>query len=59
MVISEIFKKHSDQQVWYFLEPNQYVFMCKWTDRYLGRLRQVVGDRLLLVFGSRAIVFNF
>ncbi|NJQ98340.1 MAG: NUDIX domain-containing protein [Hydrococcus sp. CSU_1_8] len=30
--------------------------MVKWSDSYLGRLRQVVGNRLLLVCGGRAIV---
>jgi 8-oxo-dGTP pyrophosphatase MutT (NUDIX family) len=30
--------------------------MAKWSDSYLGKLRQVVGDRLLLLFGGRAIV---
>lgn len=30
--------------------------MVKWSDSYLGRLRQVVGNRLLLVFGGRVIV---
>lgn len=30
--------------------------MIKWSDSYLGRLRQVVGHRLLLVFGARVIV---
>ncbi|QKQ73872.1 NUDIX domain-containing protein [Nostoc sp. TCL240-02] len=30
--------------------------MANWSDSYLGKLRQVVGDRLLLLFGARVII---
>ncbi|MEH1928378.1 hypothetical protein [Nostoc sp.] len=30
--------------------------MANWSDSYLGKLRQVVGERLLLLFGARVII---
>ncbi|MEH2135345.1 hypothetical protein [Nostoc sp.] len=32
--------------------------MANWSDSYLGKLRQVVGDRLLLLFGVLVIIEN-
>lgn len=39
-----------------FVGSHDILVMANWSDSYLGKLRQVVGDRLLLLFGSRVII---